>query len=95
VTIEPIFVRGGPIAITALVSGNVDYASVGGAQAPIRSNAVGLIFRSFPRCRIIPTTLYLGSKDARTVEELRGKIIGVTGAGAFSDFRHSHLLEKK
>jgi NitT/TauT family transport system substrate-binding protein len=28
----------------------------------------------------------LGSKDARTVEELRGKIIGVTGAGAFSDF---------
>src|SRR6185295_8666501 len=61
-TLEPIFVRGGPIAITALISGNVDYASVGGAQAPIRS------------------------KDARTVEELRGKIIGVTGAGAFSDF---------
>ena len=41
-TLEPIFVRGGPIAITALISGNVDFASVGGAQAPIRSNARGL-----------------------------------------------------
>ena len=28
----------------------------------------------------------LGSKEAKNVEELRGKIIGVTGAGAFSDF---------
>src|SRR5262245_66467548 len=41
-TLEPIFVRGGPVAITALISGNVDFASVGGAQAPIRSNARGL-----------------------------------------------------
>src|SRR6266545_2024487 len=29
-TLEPIFVRGGPIAITALISGNVDFASTGG-----------------------------------------------------------------
>ena len=28
----------------------------------------------------------LGNKTARSVEELRGKIVGVTGAGAFSDF---------
>ena len=41
-TVEQIFVRGGPTAIAALVSGNVDFASIGGAQAPIRSNARGL-----------------------------------------------------
>jgi ABC-type nitrate/sulfonate/bicarbonate transport system substrate-binding protein len=41
-SVEQIFVRGGPTAIAALVSGNVDFASIGGAQAPIRSNARGL-----------------------------------------------------
>ena len=84
VTLEPIFVRGGPIAITALVSGNVDYASVGGAQAPIRSNARGLDLQIISSMSNYTNYTLLGSKDARTVEELRGKIIGVTGAGAFS-----------
>lgn len=85
-TLEPIFVRGGPIAITALVSGNVDYASVGGAQAPIRSNARGLDLQIISSMSNYTNYTLLGSKDVRTVEELRGKIIGVTGAGAFSDF---------
>ena len=84
--LEPIFVRGGPIAITALVSGNVDYASVGGAQAPIRSNARGLDLQIISSMSNYTNYTLLGTKDARTVEELRGKIIGVTGAGAFSDF---------
>jgi NitT/TauT family transport system substrate-binding protein len=41
-TVEPIFVRGGPTAIAALVSGNVEFGSIGGAQAAIRSRARGL-----------------------------------------------------
>src|ERR1043165_9763101 len=39
---EPILIRGGPAAIAALASGDVDYGSIGGAQAPIRSRARGL-----------------------------------------------------
>ncbi|HEY7218440.1 MAG TPA: ABC transporter substrate-binding protein [Candidatus Binatia bacterium] len=85
-TLEPIFVRGGPIAITALVSGNVDFASVGGAQAPIRSNARGLDLHIIASLSHYTNYTLLGSKDAKTIEELRGKVIGVTGAGAFSDF---------
>jgi ABC-type nitrate/sulfonate/bicarbonate transport system substrate-binding protein len=41
-SVEQIFVRGGPTAIAALVSGNVEFGSIGGAQAPIRGNARGL-----------------------------------------------------
>src|SRR5258705_2853420 len=84
--LEPIFVRGGPIAITALVSGNVDFASVGGAQAPIRSNARGLDLHIIASLSNYTNYTLLGSKDAKNIEDLRGKIIGVTGAGAFSDF---------
>ena len=40
--IEPIFIRGGPAAMAALVSGEVDFASIGGAQAVIRGKARGL-----------------------------------------------------
>jgi len=84
--VEQIFVRGGPTAIAALISGNVDFASIGGAQAAIRSNARGLDLQIIASMSNYTNYTLLGSKDAKSVEELRGKIIGVTGAGAFSDF---------
>ena len=40
--VEPILIRGGPAAIAALVSGEVDFASIGGAQAIYRAKARGL-----------------------------------------------------
>src|SRR5215471_14550727 len=85
-TVEPIFVRGGPTALAALISGDVDYASVGGAQAPIRSHAKGLDIHIIASQSNYTNYTLLGSKDTKSIEDLRGKIIGVTGAGAFSDF---------
>ena len=85
-TVEPIFVRGGPIAITALISGNVDFASIGGAQAAIRSKARGLDLNIIASLSNYTNYTLIGAKDSRRLEDLRGKIIGVTGAGAFSDF---------
>ena len=85
-TIEPIFVRGGPSAIAALVSGDVEFASIGGAQAPIRSRAKGLDVHIIASQSNYTNYTLLGSKGVKTIEDLRGKIIGVTGAGAFSDF---------
>ena len=92
--VEQIFVRGGPTAIAALVSGNVDFASIGGAQAPIRSNARGLDLQIIASLSNYTNYALLGSKEAKTVEELRGKIIGVTGAGAFSDFAIRIFLKR-
>jgi ABC-type nitrate/sulfonate/bicarbonate transport system substrate-binding protein len=85
-TVEPILIRGGPAAIAALVSGDVDVASIGGAQAPIRSRARGLDLHIIGSLSNYTNYTLLGSKEAKRLEELRGKIIGVTGAGAFSDF---------
>jgi NitT/TauT family transport system substrate-binding protein len=93
-TVEQIFVRGGPTAIAALVSGNVDFASIGGAQAPIRSNARGLDLQIIASLSNYTNYALLGSKEAKSVEELRGKIIGVTGAGAFSDFAVRIFLKR-
>lgn len=94
VQIEPILIRGGPAAIAALVSGEVDFASIGGAQAVIRGKARGLDL-SIVGC-ISSTTNYilLGNKQTRTIEDLKGKPIGITGAGTYSEFAVKAFLKK-
>src|SRR6266508_5492270 len=92
--VEPILIRGGPAAIAALVSGEVDFGSIGGAQAIFRAKARGLDL-SIIGC-ISSTTNYilLGNKQTRTVEELKGKPIGITGAGTYSEFAVKAFLKK-
>jgi len=85
-TVEPIFVRGGPTAIGALVSSNVDFASIGGAQAAIRSNSKGLDINIIASLSNYTNYTLIGTKQNKRLEDLRGKTIGVTGAGTFSDF---------
>ena len=93
-SVEQIFVRGGPTAIAALISGNVDFGSIGGAQAAIRSNARGLDLHILASLSNYTNYTLLGSKDTKSIEELRGKIIGVTGAGAYSDFAIRIFLKR-
>lgn len=85
-TVEPIFIRGGPAAVAALISGDVDFASIGGAQAVIRSRARNLDISIIGSISNRVNYVIVGNKNTKTIEDLKGKIIGVTGAGAFSDF---------
>lgn len=94
ITIEPIFIRGGPAAIAALVSGDVDFGSIGGAQAVIRSRARGLDVFIIGSISNKVNYAIVGNKETKSIEDLRGKIVGVTGAGAFSDFAVRIFLKK-
>lgn len=93
--IQPIFVRGGPAALAALTSGEVDFAEIGGAQAVMRSRARGLDVAIIGAISNATNYQLLGAKGTRTLEDLKGKIIGVTGAGAFSDFATRTFLRRK
>ena len=92
--IEPILIRGGPAAIAALVSGEVDFAAIGGAQAVFRSRARGLDLAIIACTSSTTNYILLGNKQTRTVEDLRGKMIGVTGAGTYSEFAMKAFLKK-
>lgn len=92
--IEPILIRGGPAAIAALVSGEVEFAAIGGAQAVFRSRARGLDISIIGCTSGTTNYILLGNKQTRTVEELRGKVIGVTGAGTYSEFAVKAFLRK-
>lgn len=93
--ILPIFVRGGPAALAALASGEVEFAEIGGAQAVMRSRARGLDVGIIGTISNAVTYQLVGSKSTRTLEDLKGKIVGVTGAGAFSDFATRTFLRRK
>jgi ABC-type nitrate/sulfonate/bicarbonate transport system substrate-binding protein len=92
--VEPILIRGGPAAIAALVSGDVDYAGIGGVQAAFRSRARGLDVSLIGCTSSTTSYLLLGNNKVRTVEDLKGKIIGVTGAGTYSEFALRAFLKK-
>jgi len=92
--VEPILIRGGPAAIAALVSGQVDYAAIGGAQAVFRSKARGLDLSIIGCTSSTTNYILLGDKQTRTVEELKGKFIGITGAGTYSEFAVKTFLKK-
>ena len=92
--IEPILIRGGPAAISALVSGEVDFASIGGAQAIFRGKSRGLDLTIIGCISSTTNYILLGNKQTRTVEDLKGKIIGVTGAGTYSEFAIKAFLKK-
>ena len=92
--IEPILIRGGPAAISALVSGEVDFASIGGAQAVFRGKARGLDLTIIGCISATTNYILLGNKQTRTIEDLRGKPIGITGAGTYSEFAVKAFLKK-
>lgn len=92
--VEPILIRGGPAAIAALVSGEVDYAAIGGAQAVFRSRARGLDLSIIGCTSSTTNYIMLGDRQTRRVEDLKGKMIGVTGAGTYSEFAVRAFLKK-
>lgn len=94
IAIEPIFIRGGPAAVAALVSGDVDFGSIGGAQAIIRGKSRGLDLNIIGSISNKTNYILLGNKETKGIENLRGKLVGVTGAGAFSDFAVRTFLKK-
>lgn len=94
IAIEPIFIRGGPAAVAALVSGDVDFGSIGGAQAIIRGKSRGLDLNIIGSISNKTNYILLGNKETKGIENLRGKLVGVTGAGAFSDFAVRIFLKR-
>ncbi|HTM06804.1 MAG TPA: ABC transporter substrate-binding protein [Verrucomicrobiae bacterium] len=92
--LESIFIRGGPAAIAALVSGDADFGSIGGAQAIMRSRARGLDVVIIGSISNAVNYVVIGAKGVKSLADLKGKIVGVTGAGAFSEFAMQSYLKR-
>jgi len=92
--VKTVLIRGGPTAMAALVGGGVEYTLVAGVAAvrAIAQNAPMTIISG-----IQPYMDYtlLGAKGIHGVNDLKGKIVGVTGPGGIAEFAAVEGLAKK
>jgi ABC-type nitrate/sulfonate/bicarbonate transport system substrate-binding protein len=92
--VRTVFIRGGPTALAALLGGSVDYTFVAGVAAvrAIAQNAPMLIVSG-----IQPYMDYtlIGGKGIQQVNDLKGKVVGVTGPGGIAEFASVEGLAKK
>ena len=92
--VKTVFIRGGPTAMAALLGGGVDYTFVAGVASvrAIAQNAPMLIISG-----IQPYMDYtmIASRGINGVNDLKGKIVGVTGPGGVAEFASVEGLAKK
>jgi NitT/TauT family transport system substrate-binding protein len=92
--VKTVFIRGGPTAMAALVGGGVDYIFVAGVAAvrAIAQNAPMIIISGMQP--YMDYTL-IGAKGITGVDDLKGKMVGVTGPGGVAEFAAVEGLAKK
>jgi NitT/TauT family transport system substrate-binding protein len=92
--LRQVFVRGGPTATAALISGNVDYALISGV-ASVRAIAQGAPLIIVGGSQPYMDYTLIGAKGIATLNDLKGKVVGVTGAGGVAEFAAVEGLARK
>ena len=92
--VRPVYVRGGPVVMAALLSGEADYAIMAGVTA------VTSISRGADVVIVGGHTAYIdqvlvGAKSVNKLSDLKGKVVGVTGAGGVTEFATVEALARK
>lgn len=83
--VELVYIAAGSRAVQTLVGGSVDVAAIGGpAGVDAKLAGADTVYVAIPVNRVIVFTV--AAPQIQRVEELRGKIVGVTRAGTVTDF---------
>jgi ABC-type nitrate/sulfonate/bicarbonate transport system substrate-binding protein len=92
--VRTVFIRGGPTAMAALVGGGVDYTFVAGVAA-VRAIAQNAPMQIISGIQPYMDYTLIGAMGIKSVNDLKGKIVGVTGPGGVAEFAAVEGLAKK
>ena len=92
--VKTVFIRGGPTAAAALVGGDVDYTFVAGIPA-VRAIVQGAPLTIVSGIQPYMDYTLIGAKGIAQINDLKGKIVGVTGAGGIAEYAAVEGLAKK
>jgi ABC-type nitrate/sulfonate/bicarbonate transport system substrate-binding protein len=92
--VKTVFIRGGPTAAAALVGGDVDYTFVAGVPA-VRAIVQGAPLTIVSGIQPYMDYTLIGAKSIAQLNDLKGKIVGVTGAGGIAEYAAVEGLAKK
>ena len=91
--VRPVYVRGGPVVMAALMGGDADFAVIAGVTA------VASIHRGAEIVIVGGHTAYIdqvlvGAKGVTKLGDLKGKVIGVTGSGGVTELATVEALAR-
>jgi NitT/TauT family transport system substrate-binding protein len=92
--VKPVFIMGGPTAIAALIGGDVDY-TLAAAVPTVRAIAQGAPLAIVGGIQPYIDYTLIGARGIATLNDLKGKIVGVTGAGGIAEFASVEGLARK
>ena len=91
--VAPVYIRGGPVVIAALISGDVDMAIMAGTTAVTSiSRGADLVVVGGHTAQI--DQVLMGAKGVSKLADLKGKVIGVTGSGGVTEFATVEALAR-
>lgn len=91
--VAPVFIRGGPVVIAALLSGDADYAVMAGTTAVASISRGAEVMIVGGHTGQIDQVL-LGATSIAKVGDLKGKVVGVTGSGGITEFATVEALAR-
>ncbi len=92
--VKTVFIRGGPTALAALLGGGVDYTFVAGVAA-VRAIAQNAPITIISGIQPYMDYTLIGTRGMTGVNDLKGKVVGVTGPGGVAEFASVEGLAKK
>lgn len=92
--VKTVLIRGGPTAMAALVGGGVEYTFVAGVAA-VRAIAQNAPMQIISGIQPYMDYTLIGAKGITNVNDLKGKVVGVTGPGGIAEFAAVEGLAKK
>jgi ABC-type nitrate/sulfonate/bicarbonate transport system substrate-binding protein len=92
--VQPVYVRGGPVVMAALLGGDADFAVIAGVTAVTSIQRGADIVIVGGHTAYIDQVL-IGAKGVTRLSEVKGKVVGVTGSGGVTEFATVEALARK
>jgi NitT/TauT family transport system substrate-binding protein len=92
--VRPVYVRGGPVVMAALMGGDADFAVIAGVTAVTSIQRGADIVIVGGHTAFIDQVL-IGAKGVSKLSDLKGKVVGVTGSGGVTEFATVEALARK
>ena len=92
--VQPVYVRGGPVVMAAVLGGDADFAVIAGVTAVTSIQRGADIVIVGGHTAYIDQVL-IGAKGVTRLSELKGKVVGVTGSGGVTEFATVEALARK
>lgn len=79
--------------VQAMLGGDIPFAAAGG-NAAVEANLAGGDFIMLGALAKVPAFYIMALPEIKTIEDLRGKVVGVTRFGSSTDFTMRYILKK-